>query len=696
MSTRTNIKRGVLVGLIGALPALAQGSTVDSVAPVMEEIIVRGDVRQLAIDDTALSVTVIDPDDIRQTSVNHLEEILGWAPNVNFTSGASRGRYVQIRGIGERGQFSEPFYSSVGLLLDGVEFSGIGAVATTFDSEQVEIFRGPQGTLYGASALAGLINIVTNEPTEEFSGRVVADAANFDGLGIGAVLSGPLTDQLGARLAVRQYNDDGFIDNDFLGVENTNQKDELTIRGKLRWQPTNETDIGLTVGFVDIDNGYDAFSLDNDRVTLTDEPGSDEQTSRYASLRFSQQLQDSLRLEGYVSYANTDINYSFDEDWVFLGFDPDEFSSFDQYERERETVSYDLRLISATGHELFDRPLDWVVGAFGLNQDVDLQRTYTFLAEDLFTEFDSDRIAVYGEAGLQLTPSLRFAIGARVERYKLDYQDSNGVEFDPADTEVTGRVVLEYSTPNDRLLYASVSRGYKTGGANTDGTLAEEFLEFDPETQINFELGFKGAYAGERGNLRATLFYQLRDDVQASSSFVVIGEEGNSEFVQFTGNAADGTNFGLELETTYTLSERVNLFATLGLLGTEFGEFINGNGENLNGRDQAQSPSYQFFAGINYDFYRGWFARVELEGKDSYFVSESNSVRAPSYELLNATLGYEGRNWNARLWSRNLTDQDVIVRGFFFGNDPRDGFTPRPFTQLGEPRRYGLTVGVDF
>ena len=690
----------VLIAPLGLLPlsAWAQAATPEPEPEIeeIEEIIVRGDVRQLAIDDTALSVTVIDPNDVRQTQVNHLEELLGWAPNVNFTSGASRGRFLQIRGVGERGQFAEPLIPSVGLLLDGVELSGIGAVATTFDTQQVEIFRGPQGTLYGASALGGLVNVVSNEPTREFTGRVVADAANFDGRGVGAVVSGPLSETLAGRLAVRQYNDDGFIDNEFLDVEDTNQKDELTIRGKLNWQPTDRTEIGLTLGFVDINNGYDAFALDNSRNTLSDEPGEDDQTSRYVNVRFNHELNNEYRLEGYVSYANSDIDYSFDEDWVFLGFDPDEFSSFDRYQRERDTVSYDLRLVAPAGGEFLNRPLDWVVGAFGLNQEVDLQRTYTFLPEDLFSTFSSDRLAVYGEAGLQLTADLRLALGLRVERYELDYEDSNDVEFDPDDTVVTGRAVLEYSTPADNLIYATISRGYKTGGANTDGTLPEELREFDAETQINFEVGYKGSYANGRGNLRGTLFYQLRDDVQASSSLVLIGAAGNSEFIQFTGNAADGENFGLELETTFALTEQINLFATLGLLETEFGDFINGNGENLDGRDQAQSPNYQFFAGVNYDFAPGWFARLELEGKDSYFVSESNSVRAPSYELVNATLGYQARNWSARLWGRNLGDQDVIVRGFFFGNDPRDGFTARPFTQLGEPRRYGVTVALDF
>jgi len=146
----------------------------------------------------------------------------------------------------------------------------------------------------------------------------------------------------------------------------------------------------------------------------------------------------------------------------------------------------------------------------------------------------------------------------------------------------------------------------------------------------------------------------------------------------------------------YAVNEQLQLFASLGLLSAEFDEFVNSAGNDLSGRDQAQAPNYQFFAGLEYSPRAGWFLRLELEGRDAYFFSDSHDERSTSYELLNASLGYEGRNWHARIWSRNLTDEDVFVRGFRFGNDPRDFYTSRRFTQLGEPRRVGVSIGVDF
>ena len=140
----------------------------------------------------------------------------------------------------------------------------------------------------------------------------------------------------------------------------------------------------------------------------------------------------------------------------------------------------------------------------------------------------------------------------------------------------------------------------------------------------------------------------------------------------------------------------MNLFATLGLLETEYEDYVNGNGDDLDGRDQAHAPGYQFFAGVQYDLPRGWFARVEFEGKDAFYFSDSHNEKSGSYELINASAGFRYGAWGVRAWGRNLTDEDYATRGFFFGNDPRIGYEGRGYTQLGEPRRYGVTLDYTF
>ena len=124
----------------------------DETQPV-EVIDVYGDYSQLSLDQIAQSATIISAQSVQQRHVSHLDGVLNMAPNVNFSSGASRGKYIQIRGIGERSQFSEPLNPSVGLVLDGMDVSGLGGIATLLDVAQVEILRGPQATVFGLSLI---------------------------------------------------------------------------------------------------------------------------------------------------------------------------------------------------------------------------------------------------------------------------------------------------------------------------------------------------------------------------------------------------------------------------------------------------------------------------------------------------------------------------------------------------------------
>ena len=154
---------------------------------------------------------MINENDIFRRNANHLEDLLFLAPNINYSTGASRGKFYQIRGIGERSEFTEPVNYSVGVIIDGIDFTGIALGASTFDINQVEILRGPQGTLYGANALAGLINIVSNNPTEDFYSEVSGSISEFGGKDIGIVISDSNNKNFGYRLGIKNSKSDGFI-----------------------------------------------------------------------------------------------------------------------------------------------------------------------------------------------------------------------------------------------------------------------------------------------------------------------------------------------------------------------------------------------------------------------------------------------------------------------------------------------------
>ena len=677
----------------------------------LEEVVVTAELRPAPLLNQVGSISVISAQDIREREAQHLEGILNLAPNVNFAGGTSRARFFQIRGVGERSQFQEPLNPSIGLVIDGIDFSGLGGAGTLFDVQQVEILRGPQGTLHGANALAGLIDVRSGQPEAEPGLQLEVGAADYNTWNAGAVSTGPLvTDQLLYRLAVNRFQSDGFIENDYLGRDDTNGQDETTIRGKLRWLPTGRDTVDLTAMYIDIDNGYDAFSLDNTRHTLSDEPGKDRQDSRALGLEWQREL-DSLTVATSLTGATTASTYSFDEDWSYVGIAPGwEYSSKDRYKRDRDSYSATARLLSGEGSRLFEGSTDWVAGAYFLGDRENLDRRYTYLENDFSSRYDTDTYALFGQLDSQLGNGFTLITGLRVERRLTDYRDNNGVDSDPDKDLWGGRIALEYQFDDNRMGYGEVSRGYRANGVNAailasmdtsdDPDVADQLRalqQFDEEYLVNYELGLKGKALADTLQARLALFYMDRDDQQVKGSLVIPRPDGSTAFIDYTSNAAQGNNYGMELELNWLASDKLELFANIGLLHTEFERYIDADGNDLSGRDQAQAPNYQYAVGGHYDFGGGFYLRLDVEGRDSAYFSDRHDLKSPSYDLLNMRLGYAGQSWSVALWARNLTDEDYYVRGFgTFGNDPRKEYAVEPYYQYGEPRVVGVSTRFTF
>ena len=672
-----------------AAACLVVGTT-NAAENVIPEIMVTADYRQSNELETASSITVMTEEVIRSRSAEHFDDLINAIPNLNYASGSNRARFFQIRGIGERSQFASPVNSSVGLLIDNVDFSGAGSTATMMDVEQVEVLRGPQGTRYGANALAGLINIKTFDPSESFSASFRAGAAEYNTQTLAGMITGPLGNLVNGRLAIEKHVSDGYYDNDFLNSSEENNRDELTLRGKLDFTVNDNWTLLVTLAHVDIDNGYDAFSLDNNRHTLSDTPGHDSQQSQSLAIESTWNMT-SFDIVGILSASDSEMEYGYDEDWTFEGFHPWGYSSVDNYIRDRKNQSAEIRFISNESSKIFSDSTDWIVGFYALTSKEDLLRQYTFQSSDFTSRYDFDTYAVFFQLDSSLTEKLELSTGLRFENRKTDYENSDNSAFTPDENFWGGRVALKYFANNDTMFYASIARGYKAGGFNTDGSLDEDLREFDEEYLIEYETGIKAKLLDNRIVLRAALFYDERHDQQVKSSIVRVRPDGSSEFIDFLGNAAEGTNKGLEIETDWYATDNLKLSASAGLLDATFDDFINEFGEDLSGRDQAQAPKYTYNLALDYQI-NHWSFQVSLDGKDEFFFSDRHAVMSNSYALLNANFSYSGEAWKVSLWGRNLNDKDTLVRAFgSFGNDPRNGYITEPYYQFGEPRIIGAT-----
>lgn len=695
------MKRFTLLPLalfIASAPALAATET-------LPEVVVTADYRKAKAQEIPSSLTVIGEQIIEQRNAQHLEEILNLAPNVNYSSGASRSRFYQIRGIGERSQFVEPLNPSVGVTIDDMDFSGLGTAGTLMDVEQVEILRGPQGTRFGANAMAGMINMKTADPTKEFEGRVESSLAEYNTYTLGAVVSGPLTDTLLYRFAAQQNRSDGYMENDYLNRDDLNDRDELTLRGKLRWLASDNLTIDTSLLYVDVDNGYDGFSLDNTRHTLSDEPGHDRQESFAAGIKATYSGAQQFETQLLLSSSNTNMEYGFDEDWAYpaicagLACDGWEYNSTDNYIRNRQVHTAELRLISTEDGKLFNNSTDWVVGTYVRHQDEDLKREYTYADQDYRSDYETVNISLFAQLDTQLSERLTLGTGLRFEQHDADFRDNDGVDFDRGEDLWGGRVSLEYLLNTDTMIYGLVSRGYKTGGVNSNPSLPDSLRDYDTENMLNYEIGSKFSLLDNALQAQVALFYQQRNDVQVKQSTLVpnAGTSCPCEFVDYHANAAKGNNYGLEAEFVWQIASQWQLDGSLGLLETELKDFVNADGDDLDGREQAHAPAYQFSLGGQYFFTERLSARLEVEGKDSFYFSDSHPNKSDAYELWNASLTYNADQWRVSLWGRNLTNEDYQVRGFGgFGNDPRNFYEENAYYQYGEPRIVGVRGSYSF
>ncbi len=688
---------------------LGLSSAVCAADNVLEEVIVTSTLRQQTLVDVPVSVSVLDARTIQDAGRQQFEDVLTSVPNLHWAGGSSRPRYFQLRGIGEREQYEGAPNPSVGFLIDDIDFSGIGMAATLFDVDRIEVLRGPQGMRYGANALAGLIVLRSAAPEDQFGFQTEASIGDYDSDSIGAVATGPVSSLNSAwRLGVQRYRSDGFRDDPYLRRDDTNGRDELTARAKWRWQPSERTTVDLTWLHVDLDNGYDAWSIDNSRRSLANEPGKDTQKADGGAVRVETEAGSLGKLTVIGTLSQSDGENSFDGDWGNpQSWAPYTYDYFYRAVTSRDARSFEARLSSFDGPE---DGLAWLVGAYVLDLDETIHEIsvgeyidpfapeYSGSTDDwLKSHYDARNIAVFGQLEGMFTSRWGWSLGARSERRSADYSD-NGVQ--DGNVRVTrtsdeqtmwgGQASLHFDVQDNVRTFATLSRGYKAGGFNL-GRAAALRERFAPEYLWSLDIGAKGEWFERRLYADVTAFYMRREDMQVATGFQLDPVGDPNSYLFFTDNAAGGRNYGLEASVRWRATPQLELGGSLGLLRTRYVGF-RPEGIDVSDRDQAHAPEYTLALNATWRSPRGWMARVDLAAIDDYYFDvPPNDERANAYTLTNLKFGYEAENWAVYLWSRNVFDEDYAVRGFYFGNEPPD-FENKLYTQLGEPRQVGVNV----
>ena len=686
--------------LASSVAAYAQqtnvSNTSDSTPSDIERVIVSGDFRQTTLDQLSASATILDQERLRSRQPSHIDSVLNSIPNVNFAAGASRGRFVQIRGIGERSQFAEPINPSVSFIVDEFDFSGLAAAGLIFDTKQLEVYRGPQATLYGTGALAGAVKLSSNDVGSDAPDYVEARIGNKESYRIEGATGDDINTDWGYRVALVHNRSDGFVENTFLNRSDTANIDETALRFAVEGSVDERTTLALTYRWYDIDNGYDAFSLDNDNKTLSDEPGFDEHQTHAVSARSTTNTAagDFILI---ATHASHNIAYGYDEDWTFTGFHPWGYTSFDAYYRDVETQTGEMRFVSSDSAALFDGMTDWTIGVFYKSTEEKLLRQYTYLDSDFASEYTPTTTAIYAQTESRLNENLVLVAGLRVENYDFDYADNNQLTRAFDTTMVGGKVALQY-TQGNHFYYGSISRGYKGAGFNPDSRVNDNQRFFDEEYNWNYEVGVKGPLFTPDLIARAAIFYMDRKDTQVSDFDVITRDDGTAGFVDIIDNADLGTNKGAELELSWIASDAWQLDASVGYLSATFEGYTLADGTEVSEQRQAQSPKWTANLYSEYALTDNMLWRVDVDYKSEYRFSDGHDVTSPSTTLVNSEIVVLHGDWQTSLWVQNAFDREYYTRGFGgFSNDPRDEYAfDEPYYQIGDGRQFGVTVKYAF
>jgi len=682
----------------------------------LDEIVVTADFRDAKVADVPASVSVIDAEQLRATTIEHFEEAIREVPNLNLSGEGSRARYFQLRGVGELEQYDGAPNPSLGFIVDDIDFSGLGSIGTLYDVDRVEVLRGPQGTRYGANALGGLIYIRSADPTPELSADFKADGGSDDLRALGAAVGGPLGDKAGFRVSLNDFHEDGFRHNVFLDRNDTYGRDELGFHGKVNWKPGDRVSVDFAALYVDVDNGYDAWAIDNGFNTYSDKPGKDAQRSTAGSVRVQAQL-DKIDIVSITGVADTHARFSFDADWGNDAYwAPYTYDYVSSNVRDRRTYNEEVRVLSKPGAIANGRG-DWLVGVYALSLDetndhLD-QGTYRDpfcgpecdldLDAPVTSHYDATNFAVFGEVRLGLTQRLDFTAGLRAERRDAHYDDTSAVRFDPRDDMTGGELALSWRLAAGRSAYVRVARGYKAGGFNIslagvdfstidNAQITPNEIQFGPEYLTSVESGYRFTSANGRLSAEADVFYAWREDEQLKIPLQLrLGDP--SSFLFVTTNAERATLSGVEGNLDWRATERLDFSAAVGLLDTKIERFSLF--PELEGREQAHAPPYTFSLGAEYRVPSGWSARVDLSGMGAFFYDYGYDIKSKAYTLTNLKVGRDWQHWSASLWARNAFDTRYFVRGFYFGNEPPD-FPNKLYTRLGDPRQYGFTLRYRF
>lgn len=689
--------------------AAAQGS---GPAAIEEVVVTATRVGETSLQDTPISMSVFSQQYLAEMVVSDIRDLAIMTPNLTMSSNTNMAQ-IYIRGVGSNNVFAGADPSST-VHHDGVYLARPQSNFANFaDVERIEVLRGPQGTLYGRNSVGGTINVVSRRPSlSELRAEASVTVGNESFVRPEAYLSVPvIDDRLAFSLAGQISEHDPYRENVAPTGHDVDDEDIQTYRGQVLWKATDTIEVIARGDYYrdqsllysasssplvpPVQNAPLARSIVGDaRKVALNAPSYIDRTADGGSVEVNAELGSAWTLKSLTAYRRND-NY--------IASDPDT-TELDTVRtllgEDQEQLSQEFNFVGK-----FDE-LTLFLGAYYLDEDIDslleVQARPTNRSTRIRPLVDTETWAVFGQAQYGVTPTVTLNIGGRyseetkdwVKQYHGTFVTDTGEQLTDLNlpperghySRFTPKFGIEYRPIEDVLAYATVSRGFKSGGFNITATVPGGY---EPEDLWAYELGLNTAHLDGRLTSRLSAFYYDYEDLQVQA-FILPG-------VASITNAATAEITGGEAELTAQATDNLQFRVSVGYLDATYGDYreapigggvvIDASGNRLNNAPEwsasgmAEYLTEHDWGSLRFRLEYGWQSEVFFTVANTQLFSQG------SYGLLNASVGYESPSgrFGVSLWGRNLTDEEYLTGA---------GAIVTPAGHYGPIMTYGLQLSV--
>ena len=656
----------------------------------MEEITVIG-FKQDARGQDPLAVTSLSKNFMRNAEMSSIKDLGYTVPNFFIPEyGTRQNSPVFVRGVG-----SKTNGPTVGFYVDGVPHMERSSFDDDlFDLSSLEVLRGPQGTLYGRNCIGGIINAYTHSALDYQGTRVKLSYGKYNDAGMNMYHYGKISDNLGYAVNGSYRHNDGYFTNAFDNSK-VDKFNEGFVRGRVFWKPAERWTLTADISYRNSDQGGYPYAVYNVETEETGEIN----YNRYSSyLRQLTTAGLNALYEGDGFQLNSQTAYQYIDD--HMGIDQD-FTARDLYwvkQGVRQNIfSQELTVKSTT-----DSRYQWMVGAFFFNDGYKKSLSTTYISQDYctpkFYDTPTTGVSLYHQSSLDIVGGLQAQVGLRFD-YEHAHEDYKayrtaawatelGSPVDVYDsklsfTQLTPKFTLRYLTESDELFYASLTRGYKTGGFNST-FLQDDERTYKPEYNWNYEVGTKVSFLDHALDAEVTLFYVDWRHQQITQTIAGVGN--------ITRNAGHSESKGVEVGLTVRPVQPLTFNLNYGYTYAHFKDYKRSETIDYSGNVLPLVPRHTLSLNGSYTLLPSHSVldrlvfSAGLNGMGKIYWNEDNAVAQKFYTLLNAKVSATFGKLTWEVWGKNLTDTDYLTYYFKAGS---------AMGQKGRPMSFGTSVIID-